>query len=83
MTGSKMDATRFNQLVTLGESITDFAIEDDDENDDEKEKIDEEMGVAVIFDDEDDEAFESEESEESEGDFTEEGVQEAFWVRLG
>merc|ERR1719201_2371124 len=55
LTGSRMDNLRFNQLVNIGKEITDFAIEEDEEGDDDKEQIDEDHGVAVIFDDEDEE----------------------------
>jgi pre-mRNA-splicing helicase BRR2 len=56
----RVDAEKFNQLVTLGKQITDFVeggngglgdeVEDADD-----EKLDEDMGVAVVFDDESDE----------------------------
>ena len=49
---SKMSAEKFNKLVNLGKQITDFNTKDVTE--DEDAKMDEEMGVAVVFDDEED-----------------------------
>eukprot|EP01041_Mallomonas_annulata_P002895 gene2895-5684_t len=69
---AKMSSEKFNKLVNLGKMITDFHTSSAE---DEKEfKMDEEMGVAVVFDEDDetgqqdmDEVHDSEEEDDGEG----------------
>lgn len=61
--GSKITPENFNRLVNLGKQITDFVEgEAPEAEDDEEGKLDEDMGVAVVFD------HDSEEEEEDELD---------------
>lgn len=49
----EMASEKYSQLVNLGRRITDFSIENGDEE--ANEKFDQSQGIAVVFDDEDDE----------------------------
>jgi len=71
----RLSSDKFNKLVNLGKRITDFNAQVDAE-DDEQAKMDEEMGVAVVFEDDEeggdgvqgelDEVNESEEEDDDE-----------------
>ena len=64
---SKMSSERFNRLVNLGKQIHDFSVGQGAEEDEDRDnKLDEDMGVAVVFDeDEDEEGGEVDEIRES------------------
>lgn len=56
--GTSMGSKEFNELVSLGKKITDYDAQDEDENMDEAAgadaEVDENQGVAVVFDEDDD-----------------------------
>jgi pre-mRNA-splicing helicase BRR2 len=53
---SKISSEKFNKLVNLGKKITDFSSTGDSQQTD--SKLDEDMGVAVVFEDDEDEVNE-------------------------
>ena len=76
---SRQSSEKYNKLVNLGKKITDFHSTIEEEVEDEV-KMDEEMGVAVVFEDDDEDAAREDldEVNESEEEDDDEGGVEAF-----
>ncbi|KAK9476419.1 Sec63 Brl domain-containing protein [Lipomyces japonicus] len=72
---------KFNQLMNLSRKITDYASVEDDDGQQSTEAIEDEAGVAVVFDDEDEDEEESSESE-SEGEDEDEESSEAAEIDI-
>ena len=74
---SRIPSDKFNKLVNLGKMITDFDTSATEEEDAVDVKMDEGMGVAVVFDDDDDGVDNDELSEEHDSDEDDDGGVEA------
>eukprot|EP01138_Halocafeteria_seosinensis_P016461 gb/GECG01016792.1/.p1 GENE.gb/GECG01016792.1/~~gb/GECG01016792.1/.p1 ORF type:complete len:2228 (+),score=336.86 gb/GECG01016792.1/:1-6684(+) len=72
---SKVGSDEFNKLVNMGKSITDFTVSDTSKQEaSDEEGVDDEMGVAVVFDEEsEEEESELDEIPEGESDEEDEG----------